>query len=183
MDLERVRRVVRALRDHTPALGVLEIEALEDAGLLSAAGWSGLAVRPLRGKAKDTANLEAHLEALVQACSTELSEAVVGLFHDAAHGFARACFHKGEGPTRRAEGDAGRVVRQAATWIHVDARELADYFRKLAPIPPPVPDEAGAEGVVVEAEPDEDDRYVEAKLRQARELFEQYRAAQKSKSP
>lgn len=162
LTLERVRRVVRALRDHTPTLGVLEIEPLEDNGLLSAAGWSTLAVRPLRGKAKDAVRLDTQLEALVQACATELGEAVVGLFHDTGNGYARACFHQGEGPTRRAEGDAGRVVRQAATWIQVDARQLADYFRRLAPLPPPVPEGEAAEGPLVEAEPDDDDRFVEA---------------------
>lgn len=182
MDLDRVRRVVRALRTDAPELGVLELESLEATPLLTAAGWSGLWLKPLRGKPGQTSALEAHLEKLVQACATELGEATIGVYHDAGNGYARACAHKGDGPTRRAEGDAGRVVRQAAVWMHLDARELADFFRKLSPPPPPVPD-ADAPEVYVEAEPDDDDRFVEAKLRQARELMEQYRAAQKTKSP
>lgn len=181
MDVERVRRVVRALRDGHPELGVLEVQSLEAPPRVLDGGWSALGISPLPGKARDASVLEGHLEALVQSCAAELGEAVVGLYHDAANGYARACLFRGEGPLRRAEGDAGRVVRQTAAWIHVDARQLAEYFRQLA-TPPPVPSEpqAPAEVQPVEAEPDEDDRFVESKLRTARELMEQYRSARKS---
>lgn len=183
LELERVRRVVGALREQHPELGALELEELDPPAALATSGWTLLAIRPLRGRGEKSSSLEPHLDALVQAFAGSLEEQVVAVYHDVANGFARASLQKGKGPLKRIQGDAGRVVRQAATWLACDAAELAVWFRdSLAPIPPePANPLAGAIDAPADepADPDEDDRFVEDKLRQARELMEKYRAGQK----
>jgi len=182
LELERVRGVVGQLREAHPELGALELEELEPPDALSAGGWTLLAIRPLRGRGQKASGLEGQLDPLVTAFAGALSETVVALYHDVANGYARASTQKGQGPLKRIQGDAGRVVRQAATWLQCDAAGLAGWFRdSLAPVPPePVNELAGeVDARVEEADPDEDDKFVEDKLRQARELMEQYRAGRK----
>ena len=85
------------------------------------------------------------------------------------------------------------MVRQAASWIESDPEQLARYFAAserpknelVGPID--LSRASGAEGDRAQresdgeapAEMDEDDRFVEAKLKQARELMDKYRAARK----
>src|SRR5439155_9831766 len=97
------------------------------------------------------------------------------------------------GLPRGTSGDPFHVVRQAASWIETDASQLARYFsvfdrpknELVGPLDLTRATGSGSDAKQRElegdppAEMDEDDRYVEAKLKHARELMEKYRAARK----
>jgi len=180
LDLDKVRHALSSLGEDREVEG-LELEEVEAPESLSSAGWMAVAVRPMRGRGMDVGALEGHLEALVGALADALSDDALGIYADPVAGYANACFHRQAGSPRGAEGELSQVLRQAASWVEGDDAELTRYFRPdpasdadPAKAPPPAAGEKE-----LDAEEDDDDRYVEAKLRQARHYMEQYLGSRK----
>ncbi|HEY8209930.1 MAG TPA: hypothetical protein VIG99_20730 [Myxococcaceae bacterium] len=184
VDLEEIHRSVGAACDQLDA-SALEVDEVEGPEALAAAGWTTVAVRPSR-RGDSLGPLEKNLDALARACATALSEDVLAVYLDHANGSARACLQSPGGFPRSIDGEIFHVLRQTATWVEADAVQLMRFFA-----PPPRPNELQAragelsdigltgEEKDVEAEPDEEDRFVEGKLKSAKEWMEQYRATRK----
>lgn len=184
VDLEEIHRTLSAACEQLDASS-LEVDEIEGPEALAAAGWTTVAVRPSRpGEGLDA--VEKNLDALARACAAALSEDVLAVYLDHANGSARACLQSPGGFPRSIDGEIFHVLRQTATWVEADAVQLMRFFA-----PPPRPNELQAQagelsdiGLTgeekdLEAEPDEEDRFVEGKLKSARELMERYRAERK----
>ena len=184
VDLEEIHRALAALCDQLE-VAPLEVDEIEGPEALSAAGWTTVAVRPSR-PGEDLAVVEKNLDALAKACATALREDILAVYLDHLSGSARACLQSPGGFPRSADGELFQVLRQTATWVEADAVQLMRFFA-----PPPRPNElqpqAGdlsdlglsAEEKDVDPDPDDEDRFVEGKLKSAREHMERYLAARK----
>lgn len=178
VDLEEIHRALVEVSAELEA-GALEVDEVEGPQALAAAGWTTIAVR----REKDAPS-DANLEVLVKACCTALNEDVLGVFMDAINGYARACLHTPGGFPRSSEGEVFHVLRQTAAWVEADPVQLMRFF---APPPPknelqaPVADlsDVQVSEENVEAELDEEDRFVEAKLKTAREWMDRYQSMRK----
>jgi hypothetical protein len=164
-------------------ISVPEVKWVEQAEGLTDAGWRVVEVEPLTGGRKHPApDLAEHLDAMTQALGQDFRDRVLGLFTDRNTSYARVCASGPSRPTKALEGEYIDVLRQAAKWLDVDATALArlvggtqrnvlaaavDFGNELSRMPPPV-ETTGP------AEPDEDDRFVDAKLSEARALMERY---------
>jgi hypothetical protein len=184
VDLEEIHRTLAKVADQVGA-GALEVDEIEGPEALSTAGWTSVAVRrgegPRTRGGEDLAAMEANLEAVVKACATALNEDVLGVFQDSAHGSARACLHSPGGFPRSCEGEVLHVLRQAASWLEADAVQLMRYFAPPQPkneLQAPVADlsDVQVSEENVEAELDDEDRFVEAKLKVAREWMDRYQS-------
>ena len=184
VDLEEIHRTLSAVCDQLDA-GALEVDEIEGPEALTAAGWTTVAVRP--GHAGDALGaVEKSLDALARACATALGEDVLAVYLDHVNGSARACLQSPGGFPRSADGEIFQVLRQTATWVEADAVQLMRFFA-----PPPRPNELAAQAGDLsdvqlsaeekdrDAEPDDEDRFVEGKLKAAREWMERYRSARK----
>jgi hypothetical protein len=187
VDLEQVHRAVAALGAKL-AVGPLEVDEIEGPAAVSAKGWVTLVVRA-GGSGGELSGLETHLDEMVKGCAQALREDVLGLYLDAPNSYARAALRSPAGFPRAVEGEIFHVIRQAATWLEADAAQLMRHFAPARPkneLSAPAADLADIQGVSeekeVEAEPDEDDRFVEAKLKAGREWMQRY-LAQRSKGP
>jgi hypothetical protein len=150
------------------------------------AGWAMVEVSTKVENAD--ALLAPQLIDLVRRLARARQERVIGLVvgSDAT---AQAVLHDERGFPRTASGVAHHVIRQTASWLEADAAPLARFFS--APAPPPHALNAMAELSAVSPEPpprgpmpltpdaDDDDRFVDEKLRHARELMDQYLAGRK----
>jgi hypothetical protein len=184
VDLEEIHRSLGAACDQLDA-SALEVDEVEGPEALAAAGWTTVAVRPSR-RGDGLGAVEKNLDALARACATALSEDVLAIYLDHASGSARACLQSPGGFPRSIEGEIFHVLRQTATWVEADAVQLMRFFA-----PPPRPNELQAQAAEladggfsgeekdVDPDPDDEDRFVESKLKAAREWMEQYRTAQK----
>jgi hypothetical protein len=177
---------------------VPDVRWVEPANALADAGWrvAELKLVPSGGKAVP----EDHLDALVRAVARDFRDQAVGLYTDKAGSYGRASMSEPGKPSRSLEGEYIDVVRQTARWLGLEAPVLGRLLdggatarnllaaavdfgteeskasQKGAPQkgkgrhvePPPAP-----------PEPDEDDRFVEAKLSEARRLMEQYLSTRK----
>ena len=172
-----------------------DVRWVESATALADAGWrvAELKLAPSGGKAVP----EDHLDALVRAVARDFRDQAVGLYTDKAGSYGRASLSEPGRPSRSLEGEYIDVVRQTARWLGLEAPVLgrlldggATARNLLAAAVDFGGDEAQAKGKApakgrpVEAppappEPDEDDRFVEAKLSEARRLMEQYLSARK----
>jgi hypothetical protein len=145
---------------------------------LSEAGWMALTVKVTRGgRTAAAAALGPHLVDATRTIAKALREEAFGVYVDAA-GAARAVLHGAGGFPRVCEGETFHVIRQLASWIETDPDQLFRYFSAYAQrneivgpvdlsdveVPPDVPRDS-----------DEEDRFVEAKLKHARELMDRYR--------
>ena len=185
VDLDELHRTLRAACD-LPGPAALEVDEIEGPESLATAGWTTVAVRP--GKSgQDLGAVGRDLDALARACTAKLREDVLAVFLDHLSGFARACLQSHGGFPRSIDGEAFHVLRQAAIWVDADPVQLMRFFA-----PPSRPNElqpgtddlsqvqlSGEEEKELDAEPDEEDHFVESKLRSAREWMERYRAAKK----
>lgn len=167
-----------------------EVRWVESATALMDAGWRVAEVKltPSGGKAVP----EDHLDALVRAVARDFRDQAVGLYTDKAGSYGRASLSEPGRPSRSLEGEYIDVVRQTSRWLGVEAPVLGRLLdggatarnllaaavdfgneepkaaapgktgRPLQELPPAPP------------EPDEDDRFVEAKLVEAKQLMEQY---------
>jgi len=184
VDLEEIHRALGAACEQVDA-SALEVDEVEGPEALTAAGWTTVAVRPSR-RGDGLGAVEKNLDALARACATALREDVLAVYLDHANGSARACLQSPGGFPRSIDGEIFHVLRQTATWVEADAVQMMRFFA-----PPARPNElqvqAGeisdigltGEEKDLEAEPDEEDRFVEGKLKSAKEWMEQYRAARK----
>jgi hypothetical protein len=170
-----------------------EVRWVEAANPLADAGWrvAELKLVPSGGRAVP----EDHLDSLVRAVARDFRDQAVGLYIDKAGSYGRAAMSEPGKPSRSLEGEYIDVVRQTARWLGVEplllgrlldggatARNLlaaaVDFGTGETKAPqkgkgrqletPPAP-----------PEPDEDDRFVEAKLGEARRLMEQYLGTRK----
>ncbi len=174
-----------------------EVRWVETAAAMADAGWRVAEVKlmPASGKAVP----EDHLDSIVRAVARDFRDQAVGLYTDKAGSYGRASLSEPGRPSRSLEGEYIDVVRQTARWLGVEAPVLgrlldggatarnllaaAVDFGGEAPKPGAAP--AGgktgrrAEGPPAPPEPDEDDRFVEAKLVEAKRLMEQYLSTRK----
>ncbi|WP_426733142.1 hypothetical protein [Myxococcus faecalis] len=182
---QTLKRVCEAVDLPTPE--VKWVETPPDG--LADAGWHAaeVALPPAPGrKARKSEQpfLEEQLDAMAQALSQDFRERTLGIFVDREHSYARTCVSGPGRPSKAVEGEVLDVMRQAARWLDVETGLLArmlgggntarnllaaavDFGGDAAAVPSKPP------------EPDEDDRFVEAKLAQARAYMEQYRSARK----
>ncbi len=182
-DLEKVRLALSELSDQH-GLAELEIEPVDGPEGLTQGGWMTLQVSRVGAAAVDLSRLGSHIEELVQSCSKALGEDVLGIFVD-GNAYARACLQSPGGFPRSSEGEIFHVLRQAAGWVEADAVQLLRYFSPgvsrggvgnqldLSEV------QVSAEEKDLDTEMDDDDRFVEAKLKQAKELMDRYRGARK----
>ncbi|MCP3105123.1 hypothetical protein LZ198_40275 [Myxococcus sp. K15C18031901] len=127
--------------------------------------------------------LEEQLDAMTQALAQDFQDRALGIFVDREHSYARTCLSGPGRPSKAVEGEVLDVMRQGARWLDVETGLLArllgggntarnllaaavDFGNEPHQAAPP-------------PEPDEDDRFVEAKLAQARAYMEQYLSARK----
>jgi hypothetical protein len=182
-DLEKVRLALAELSDQH-GLAELELEPTDGPEGLTQGGWMTLQVSRVGAAPVDLSRLGSHIEELVQSCSRALSEDVLGIFVDGST-YARACLQSPGGFPRSSEGELFHVLRQAAGWVEADAVQLLRYFGPgltrggvgnqldLSEV------QVSADEKELDTEMDDDDRFVEAKLKQARELMERYLSARK----
>jgi len=185
VDLGELHRALRATCDWLEP-STLEVNVVEGPETLAAAGWTTVAVRS--GWSENGLRaVRRELDVLARACAAALHEDVLAVLVDHASGSARACLQSPGGFPRSIDGEVFHVLRKTATWVDADPVQLMRFFA-----PPSRPSElqpqagdlsdiqlSGEEESHMDAEPDEDDRFVESKLRAAREWMERYRAAQK----
>ena len=184
VDLEEIHRTLGAVCDQLDA-GALEVDEIEGPEALTAAGWTTVAVRPSRS-GQDLGVVEKNLEAMARACATALREDILAVYLDHLNGSARACLQSPGGFPRSIDGEIFHVLRQTATWVEADAVQLMRFFA-----PPARPNELQAQAAELsgeglsgeekdlDPEPDEEDRFVEGKLKSAREHMERYRSSRK----
>lgn len=108
--------------------------------------------------------LASHVSEITRQLATELDGEVLGLYVDVSGDSARICRC---GPEDGPETFAGRrqaALGRTAEWLEVSPASLSALFQV------DMPDDY---------EPDAEDRFVEQKLREARQLMEQYRRTNK----
>jgi hypothetical protein len=138
---------------------------------------------PTQRKARE-GHLEEHLDKLTQALAQDFRDRVVGLFADKANSYARVCVGGPGKPSKMLEGEFLDVLRQAARWLEVETTVLARLLgnnpaRNLlaAAVDFGEDGKGAAEQPAPPPEPDDEDRFVEAKLSEARQLMERYLSA------
>ncbi|OJH37119.1 hypothetical protein [Cystobacter ferrugineus] len=174
---------------HVPLPDVRWVEA---ATPMTDAGWrvAEVKLQPSGGKAVP----EDHLDSLVRAVARDFRDQAVGLYTDKAGSYGRASLSEPGRPSRSLEGEYIDVVRQTARWLGVEAPVLGRLLdggataRNLLAAAVDFGNEEPQQGAASQGkpsrrgeqppapppEPDEDDRFVEAKLVEARRLMEQY---------
>ncbi|PTL82661.1 hypothetical protein [Vitiosangium sp. GDMCC 1.1324] len=136
-----------------------ELAPLEAAGTLGEAGWRVYLVRSMTERSAAHA-LAAHVTEAAAAIAAELDTEVLGLYVDVASDSSRVCRCM---PDESPETFAGRrrnVLDRTAEWLDVNPASLSALFQL---------------GMETDEEMDAEDRFVEAKLREARELMQRYR--------
>ena len=178
---QTLKRVCEAVELPTP-----EVKWVESPpeGLVEA-GWHAaeLELPPAPGrKARKSEQpfLEEQLDAMTQALAQDFRDRALGLFVDREHSYARTCVSGPGRPSKAVEGEVLDVMRQASRWLDVETGMLAKLFgggnaaRNLLAAAVDFGNEPGRATPPVPPEPDEDDRFVEAKLAQAKVYMEQY---------
>ena len=177
---QTLKRVCEELGQSTP-----EVKWTQSATALGDAGWHVAEVTlPTQRKPRES-HLEEHLDRLTQALSQDFRDRAVGLFADRANSYARVCVGGPGRPSKMLEGEFLDVLRQAAKWLEVETTLLARLLgnnpaRNLLAAAVDFGEEgkdAAAEQPAPPPEPDEDDRFVEAKLSEAKQLMERYLTA------
>jgi hypothetical protein len=136
-----------------------ELAPLEAAGTLGEAGWRVYLVRSMTERSAAHA-LAAHVTEVASAIAAELDTEVLGLYVDVASDSASVCrCLPDEGPETFA-GQRRNVLDRTAEWLDVNPASLSVLFQI---------------GLETDEEPDAEDRFVEAKLREAREFMQRYR--------
>ncbi|QRK05065.1 hypothetical protein JQX13_33325 [Archangium violaceum] len=136
-----------------------ELAPLEAAGTLGEAGWRVYLVRSMTERSAAHA-LAAHVTEAASAIAAELDTEVLGLYVDVGSDSARVCRCL---PDESPETFAGRrrnVLDRTAEWLDINPANLSALFQL---------------GMETDEEMDAEDRFVESKLREARELMQRYR--------
>jgi hypothetical protein len=180
---QTLKRVCEAVDLPTPEVKWLESppEGLSDTGWHAAE----LALPPAPGrKARKSEQpfLEEQLDAMTHALAQDFRDRALGIFVDREHSYARTCVSGPGRPSKAVEGEVLDVMRQAARWLDVETGLLARLFgggnaaRNLLAAAVDFGNDPARPGAEAPKppEPDEDDRFVEAKLSQARAYMEQY---------
>jgi hypothetical protein len=156
--LEHVEAPVRRVLTRISAPPA-ELAPLEAAGTLGEAGWRVYLVRSMTERSAAHA-LAAHVTEAAAAIATELDSEVLGLYVDVAGDTARICRCLPDESPETFAGQRGNVLERTSEWLDVNPAHLAAFFQ-LA--------------VESDEEMDAEDRFVESKLREARELMLRYR--------
>ncbi|MFL5350774.1 MAG: hypothetical protein ACJ8AT_38885 [Hyalangium sp.] len=176
---QTLKRVCEDLGQSTP-----EVKWTQSASALGDAGWHVAEVTlPTQRKPRES-HLEEHLDKLTQALSQDFRDRAVGLFADKANSYARVCVGGPGRPSKMLEGEFLDVLRQAAKWLEVETTVLARLLgnnpaRNLLAAAVDFGEEGkeATEQPAPPPEPDEEDRFVEAKLSEAKLLMERYLTA------
>ena len=147
---------------------------------LREAGFRALTIQGERLSSEESAaRLSQHLHAVTRTFARHLREEVLGVFADVQHLEAQACFHPPGGFPRSGDGDAFQVLRQAAGWLETDANAFLGWFGAydvgLAATTNLAQELVQREASEPETQ-DEEDAFVQARLRAARDLMARYRA-------
>jgi hypothetical protein len=162
-----------------PTPEVKWVEPRPDA--LADSGWHVAEIPLVSGKTSGKVpSPEEHLDAMTLGLAKDFRDRAMGMYVDREHSYARVCMAAPSRPPRAMEGEYLDVLRQAARWLDVETTSLARIFSGSAArnlLAAAV--DFGSDGKPVEAptpppEPDEDDRFVEAKLAQAKQLMDEY---------
>jgi hypothetical protein len=136
-----------------------ELAPLEAAGTLGEAGWRVYLVRSMTERSAAHA-LAAHVTEAAAAIATELDTEVLGLYVDVGSDTARVCRCVPDENPETFSGMRRNVLDRTAEWLDINPASLSALFQL---------------GLETDEEPDAEDRFVEAKLREARELMQRYR--------
>jgi hypothetical protein len=177
---QSLRRVCEELGQPTP-----EVKWGQSHSALADAGWHVAEVTVAAERKGREGLLEEHLDKLAQALAEDFRDRAVGLYADRVNSYARVCVSAPGKPTKALEGEFLDVLRQAAKWLEVETTVLARLLgnnpaRNLLAAAVDFGDELkAAEQPPKPPEPDEEDRFVEAKLAEARVLMERYLSSQR----
>jgi hypothetical protein len=172
---QSLRRVSEELGLPTP-----EVKWAQAPAGLTDAGWhvAEVPLAPDR-KGKD-GQLEEHLDKVTQALAQDFRDRAITLYADRGNSYARVCVSGPGKPSKALEGEFIDVLRQTAKWLDVETTVLARLLgnnpaRNLLAAAVDFGEAGkGAEQPAPPPEPDEEDRFVEAKLSEARQLMERY---------
>ncbi len=178
-DLDRVREALAEATEQP--LENSSVAQAEPPDGMADAGWMAVSVQ-LSEAVRAGEALSTQLETVTGLFSRVLKESVLGVVVDPAEATARACYHSPGMFPRSTEGESFHVIRQAAGWIETDPNALVRYFDAhaqrnelvqrvdLSDISRTSAEEEPAQAAL----PDDEDRYVDAKLKHARELMQRY---------
>lgn len=161
-------------------LGLSELRLREEQGpsSLSDGGWRTLALRPASGTSLDMGPLKDCVEQLAEALANAVGDEVLCVYVDPADGYARASLRSTAGFPRSSEGDTYQVLRQAANWLDSDPIPLLRFFASAEKVNTLSAALNLGEGLSAEkesqAEQDEEDKFIETKLKFAREQMDLY---------
>lgn len=185
-NLTALRQTLKRLGE-TAGLPVPEVEWMRDAEALADAGWHVAELTPPQSGSREHGGypmdlLEEHLDLITSTVAQDFMDRVTALFTDRSSSYARVCASGPGRPTKAIEGEYLDILRQTAKWLDVDSASLARLLggtpraRNLLAAAVDFGNEPPRPGQVPEPppEPDEDDRFVEAKLSEARALMERY---------
>lgn len=169
LDLEPIRVALTQLAKEDGLEGV-ELEQIQPPESDLDAAWTALVVRPMRGQGAPL-DLGERLDTIVKRLAEGIGDAVLGVYVHPTGDQARVAFRRPSGFPRTAHGELAQVIKQGAAWIDSTPEGLLRF----------VEEQAQADSIAERqlAELDEDDRFVEAKLEQARRDMEQYLSSRK----
>ena len=178
---QSLKRVCEELGLPTP-----EVKWAQAPSGLTDAGWhvAEVPLAPDR-KGKD-GQLEEHLDKVTAALAQDFRDRAITLYADRGNSYARVCVSGPGKPSKALEGEFIDVLRQTAKWLDVETTVLARLLgnnnpaKNLLAAAVDFGDaKSGAEQPPAPPEPDEEDRFVEAKLMEARQLMERYLSHQR----
>ena len=153
-------RIARLLYPESSAAAMASAPSVHmAAGTLGEAGWRVYLVRSMTERSAAHA-LAAHVTEAAAAISTELDTEVLGLYVDVASDSARICRCMPEENPETFAGQRRNVLDRTAEWLDINPAHLSALFQ-LA--------------LDTDEEMDAEDRFVETKLREAREFMLRYR--------